>query len=55
MIAPLGPWILGLLYCAFVVALIFGIDTHHAIYLVPVALVAALAIAVMVIARRYKR
>ena len=53
--APLGPWILGLLYCAVVVALIFATETHPAIYVVPLALVVAFVIAVMAIARRYKR
>jgi hypothetical protein len=53
--APLGPWILGLLYSAVVAALIFAIrffETHPALYLVPLALVAAFVIAVMIIARR---
>ena len=50
--APLGPWILGLLYCAVVSALIFATDTPPAIYLVSLPLLAAFAIAVIVIVRR---
>ena len=52
---PLGPWIFGLLYIAVVVALIFAIrffETYPAIYLVPLALVAAFVIAMIAIARR---
>ena len=51
----LGPWILGLLYSAVVVALILAIrffETHPAIYLMLLALVAAFVIAVIAIARR---
>jgi hypothetical protein len=50
--APLGLWILGLLWCAVVSALIFATDTPPAIYLVSLALVAAFVIAVIAIARR---
>jgi hypothetical protein len=52
---PLGPWILRLLYSAVVAALIFAIrffETHPAIYLVPLALVAAFVIATIAITRR---
>ena len=53
--SPLGPWIFGLLYIAVVFALIFAIrffETHPAIYLVSLPLVAAFVIAVIAIARR---
>jgi hypothetical protein len=49
--APLGPWVLGLLYLAVVAALIFATETPLVIYLVSLALVAAFVIAVMAITR----